>query len=65
MDFSLFKSFRYREKLTAQFRMEAFNFFNHPTWGTPGLSVATPGTFGIITQAFGKRTMQVALRINY
>ena len=49
MDFSMFKHFKFRERLDAQIRMEAFNFFNHPTWATPGLAVNAPGTFGVIT----------------
>ncbi len=65
IDFSVFKNFKLKEKLNTQFRMEAFNGFNHPTWGTPGLTVNSPATFGVITGANGNRTMQVALKINY
>ncbi len=65
MDFSVFKGFKWREKLTAQIRAEAFNGFNHPTWGNPGLTVNQPGTFGIITNAGGNRIMQLALKVNY
>ena len=65
MDFSVFKGFKWREKLTAQIRAEAFNGFNHPTWGNPGLTVNQPGTFGIINNANGNRTMQLALKVNY
>jgi len=63
MDFSLFKHFKLREKLDTQVRAEAFNFFNHPTWATPGLAVNSPGTFGVITSANGNRTVQVAMKI--
>ena len=65
LDFSIFKSFRWREKFTTQIRAEAFNGFNHPTWGNPGLTVNSPATFGVITGANGNRTMQVAMKINY
>ncbi len=65
IDFSFFKNFRFKEKLSTQIRAEAFNGFNHPTWGTPGLAVNSPGTFGVITAAGGNRTMQVAVKINY
>ena len=65
LDFSMFKHFRLREKLDTQIRMEAFNFFNHPTWGTPGTAVNSPGSFGVITSANGNRTMQVAMKINF
>jgi hypothetical protein len=63
MDFSLFKHFKLREKLDTQIRAEAFNFFNHPTWASPGLAVNSPGTFGVITSANGNRTIQVAMKI--
>jgi len=40
-DFSLFKSFKYQERLTAQFRVEIFNVFNHPEFSNPaGTSVS-------------------------
>ena len=65
LDFSVFNNFKLREKLNAQFRMEAFNGFNHPTWGNPGLTVNSPATFGVITAASGNRTIQMALKLNY
>ena len=65
IDFSIFKNFKLKEKLTWQFRMEAFNGFNHPTWSNPGLTVNAPATFGVITGANGNRTMQAALKVNY
>ena len=65
IDFSFFKNFRFKEKLSTQIRAEAFNGFNHPTWNNPGLAVNSPGTFGVITAAGGNRTMQVAMKINY
>ena len=65
MDFSIFKGFKFREKLSAQIRAEAFNGFNHPTWGNPGLTVNQPGTFGVISGANGNRTMQLGLKVNY
>ena len=65
LDFSMFKHFRFRERLDAQLRLEAFNFFNHPTWGLPGTAVNSPGTFGVITSANGNRTMQVAMKVDF
>lgn len=65
LDFSVFKNFVLKEKLTTQFRMESFNFFNHPTWAAPGQAVNNPGTFGVITAANGNRTIQLALRVNF
>ena len=65
LDFSAFKNFVLREKFTTQFRMESFNFTNHPNWSAPGNNVTAPGTFGIITGKGGNRTIQLALRLNF
>jgi hypothetical protein len=41
VDFSIFKSFKFRERLTAQFRVELFNVFNRPEFSNPaGTSVS-------------------------
>jgi hypothetical protein len=58
LDLSIAKNFHFKERLTAQFRAEFFNFFNHPNFanpwdGTSGYGPAAltsdpsgPGTFG-------------------
>jgi hypothetical protein len=44
VDFSIFKDFTLRERLTAQFRAEVFNLFNHPLVGNPyGASASITG----------------------
>ena len=45
VDFSLSKNFRITERVHAQFRMDAFNLFNHPNFNNPG--DGTSGTVGI------------------
>jgi hypothetical protein len=35
VDFSIFKNFTFRERFNAQFRVEIFNLFNHPTIANP------------------------------
>jgi hypothetical protein len=65
LDFSLFKSFRFREKATVVVRAEAFNFTNSPTWNGPGTTVTSPGTFGVITSANGQRQVQLAMKLNF
>jgi len=40
VDFSVFKNFTFRERFTAQFRVEFFNLFNHPNYANPYGSVA-------------------------
>ena len=37
-DFSVFKNFKFKERLTAQFRAEFFNFLNRPNFANPGLN---------------------------
>jgi hypothetical protein len=45
-DFSLFKNWTVRERLTAQFRVEVFNILNHSILANPGAATndRTPGT---------------------
>jgi hypothetical protein len=40
-DLSVFKSFKFRERLSAQFRVEFFNILNHPNFNTAGNSDPT------------------------
>ncbi|MEO7142141.1 MAG: TonB-dependent receptor [Bryobacteraceae bacterium] len=63
LDFSMFKSFKYREKLTTQFRAEAYNLTNSPTWNAPNTTVTSVGQFGTVTSANGQRTLQLALKL--
>jgi hypothetical protein len=55
VDFSVFKNFAYKERYNAQFRVEFFNVFNHPTVANPygsaagfggGTDPSAPTTFG-------------------
>ncbi|MES1257987.1 MAG: TonB-dependent receptor [Acidobacteriota bacterium] len=63
LDASLFKDFRLRERLTAQFRAEAFNILNHPQFGQPNATIGN-GAVGTITSTVGNpRQLQVALRL--
>ena len=45
-DISLIKNTTFHERYTAQFRMDAFNAFNHINYGNPGGSVESGGTIG-------------------
>jgi hypothetical protein len=67
LDFSLFKNFTYRETYKLQFRAEAFNLTNTPTFETPGNAYGTP-TFGQVTAtAFfpHPRVVQFGLRMQF
>jgi hypothetical protein len=55
LDFSVFKDFKFKERYTAQFRVEFFNVFNHPNIANPfgavnnfagGNDPSAPSTFG-------------------
>jgi hypothetical protein len=67
MDFSAFKNFTVRERFKFQFRAEAFNLTNTPTFDTPGATYGTP-TFGQVTATafFPKpRVVQFGLRLQF
>ena len=67
LDFSLFKNFIVREKYKFQFRAEAFNLTNTPTFDTPGSTFGTP-TFGQVTAlAFfpHPRVVQFGLKLQF
>jgi len=53
------------ERVNIQFRAEAYNFTNSPTWAAPGNTVNNPSTFGIVTSRSGNRTMQMALKVMF
>ena len=61
-DFSAHKDFRIAEQHTVQFRFEAFNFPNHPNWGSPDPSWNSPSFGRIRTTRTRMREMQVALK---
>ncbi len=63
-DASIGKQFKLAEKRSIDFRTELFNAFNHPSFGPPGRTLATPATFGLITsQTTPSRNIQFALKL--
>jgi hypothetical protein len=58
----MFKNFRIREGLRAQFRLETFNTLNHVQLGGPD-TTPTSTTFGTITGEKGHGQRQVTLAI--
>ena len=65
IDLSLYKSFRFRERYSLQFRAESYNLTNTPTFDTPGRTLGS-ATFGVVTAtAFNPqpRQMQFALKL--
>jgi hypothetical protein len=63
LDFSVFKSFRPREKTQVEFRAEAFNLSNTPLFGAPG-TIFGSSTFGVVTsQENSPRQIQLVLKV--
>ncbi|HWC76248.1 MAG TPA: hypothetical protein VG778_02240, partial [Blastocatellia bacterium] len=48
IDFALLKTTKLSEKVSLQFRAEAFNLFNHPNRTRPGFIVENAGGFGFL-----------------
>jgi len=64
-DMGLFKNFLIKEKLKAQYRLEALNATNTPLFYGPNVSFGS-STFGKITsQANFSRELQMALRFSF
>jgi hypothetical protein len=64
-DMSLYKTFRLRERLNLQFRVDAFNPWNHTEFSTLGMTYAVPSTFGKVTGAKNARNLMLGLRMQW
>jgi hypothetical protein len=63
IDFSAFKSFKPTERITLQFRAEAYNLLNQVVFASPNM-VLSSGQFGVISsQTNTPRQIQAALKI--
>ena len=65
LDWSLAKSFRVSERISAQFRGDFFDLLNNPHFNAPGSSVAGSSTFGKISSAGDPRIVQVSMRVRF
>jgi hypothetical protein len=62
---SLLRSFRIHEFASLEFRMDAFNSFNHPTFASPDTAL-TDSSFGHVTAITGAaRTLQFAGTLSF
>ncbi len=66
-DLSLFKNNSFKEgKFNAQFRAEFFNAFNRAQFGTPGTTVDSSSSFGVVSglaTGTAPRQIQLALKL--
>jgi hypothetical protein len=61
-DIALFKNFRLAGTHRMQFRMEVFNFPNHPNLSGPNTDITSPNFGRSITKDTNRRDIQLALR---
>jgi Carboxypeptidase regulatory-like domain/TonB dependent receptor len=66
LDLSLFKDFPFNEKRSLQFRAEAFNLTNTPTWGIPVNDLNNPTKLGSINNTRStERQLQLSLKLYF
>jgi hypothetical protein len=65
LDLSLFKQFRINEHSQVQFRAEAFNLTNSPSFSAPGSNIDT-ASGGVVTSTISTpRNIQFGLKLNF
>jgi len=64
-DMGLAKNFALRESIGLQLELEAFNVFNHPSWGQPNLTWTNGSPLGAITSATSPRLVQLSLALKF
>ena len=70
LDFSLFKNVRIRERANVQFRAEAFNLTNSPTFflpsaNTPGLTLGSANFGKLSSSSATGRQLQMGLKLSF
>ncbi|MFN7921961.1 MAG: carboxypeptidase-like regulatory domain-containing protein [Bryobacteraceae bacterium] len=63
--FSTIKNFRFTERYGLEFRFEAFNFPNHPNWGEPVATQASPSFGRVLSTRVPMREMQFGLKFQF
>ena len=66
-DLSLFKTFPVKSSFRIETRLEAFNAFNHPSFGNPAANISSSGVnFGkVTTTTVPSRVLQVAVKVYF
>ena len=66
IDMSVLKDFKFGENHAVQFRAEAFNLPNHPSFGNPSTNISIPASVGKIrSTSVGARAVQFGLKFIY
>src|SRR6267143_3527453 len=65
LDLSLFRDFPFGESKSLQFRAEAFNITNTPTWGIPVNDLNNPRLGSINSTRSTERQLQVSLKLYF
>lgn len=65
LDFSIFKQFYVTERNRLEFRAEAFNLTNTPSFNTPSTTIDTASGGRITSTATNPRQLQFALKYNF
>jgi hypothetical protein len=64
-DMSISRNFRLGGLKTLQFRLEAFNLFNHPIWGDPVMAMSSPLYGTINSTRTPMREIQIGLKFGF
>ena len=65
LDFSIFKQFRVGERSQLQFRAEAFNLTNTPSFSAPGTNIDVASGGIVLSTISAPRQIQFALKFNF
>jgi hypothetical protein len=64
-DMALLKNFKITESKALEFRVEAFNIWNHAQFDSPDGNIDDGTAFGLVTSANAPRILQMALRFTF
>jgi hypothetical protein len=62
---TLFKTFRFAERVRMELRGEFTNPTNTPSFGNPGTDMSSPATFGVISDGGSARSVQLGAKLRF